>query len=124
LQVFNHCQLEDPLIIKHHDPRGNLVKLRFDARTQSPLAGDQLVSAGRFPNEHRLEHAVLAQRIGEGRNVRCAEMPAGLEGIGVDLIDGDLKELGLFERAWLKSAVIAAQQCFEPASETSLIHGR
>jgi len=34
-------------------------------------------------------------------------VPARLERIGVDLIDGELKELGLFERAWFKSAFIA-----------------
>jgi hypothetical protein len=67
---------------------------------------------------------MLTQRIGQGGDVTFAKVPAGLEWIGVDLIDCDLKELGLFERAWFKSAFIAAQQCFEPASETSLIHGR
>jgi hypothetical protein len=49
---------------------------------------------------------------------------ARLERIGVDLVDGDLDELGLFERAGFKSAFIAAEKCFESASETSLIHDR
>ena len=44
LKVFDHCQLEDALIVEHHDSRGHFVKLGFDARTQPALAGDQLVS--------------------------------------------------------------------------------
>ena len=77
-----------------------------------------------FPDQDRLEHAVLAERVGQRGDLARVEMPAGLERIGVDLVDGDLDQLGLFERARFKSAFFATQQCFEPASETSLIHGR
>ena len=76
------------------------------------------------PDQDRLEHAVLAQRVGQRGDLARVELPAWLKRIGVDLIDGDLDQLGLFERAGLEPAFIAAQQCFQSASETSLIHGR
>ena len=52
------------------------------------------------------------------------ELAAGLERIGIDLIDGDLDQLGAFERSRFESAFLTAEQGFQAASETSLIHGR
>ena len=100
------------------------MELGLDAGTQPALAGDQLVSRARCPDQDRLEHAVLAQRVGQRGDLARVELPARLERIGVDLIDGDLDQLGLFERAGFESAFFAAEQCFQSASETSLIHGR
>ena len=65
LQVFDHRQLEDALIVEHEDPCGHLVKLGFDARTQPALAGDELISIPDGPHQDRLEHAVLPQRVGQ-----------------------------------------------------------
>ena len=47
-------------------------------------------------------------------------MPARLKRIGIDLVDGDMNQLGLFERTGFETPFIAAQQCFQSTSETSL----
>ena len=75
-------------------------------------------------DQDRLEHAVLAERVGQRGDLARVEMPARLERVGVDLVDGDMDQLGLFERAGLEPAFLAAEQGFQSASETSLIHGR
>ena len=83
------------------------MKLGLDARAEPALAGDQLVSRAHRPDEHGLKHAVLAERVGQTGDLARAEVPAGLEWIGVDLVDGDMDQLGLFERAGFEPTVIA-----------------
>jgi hypothetical protein len=51
-------------------------------------------------------------------------MATRLKGIGVDLVDGNMDQLGLLERGGLEAPFFAAQEGFKSASETSLIHGR
>ncbi len=125
LEVFDHRQLEDALIVEHQDPRGHFVKLGLDAGAQPALAGDQLVAQahGSLTRTGWSMPCWRSESASEAISL-ALKLAARLERVGVDLIDGDLDQLGLFERAGLKSAFFATQQCFESASETSLIHGR
>ena len=70
LQVLDHRQLEDALVVEVEHPRGNLVELGLDAGAQPALAGDELVAHAHGPDQDRLEHAVLAERIGQRRRSR------------------------------------------------------
>ena len=88
------------------------------------LAGDELVAVADGADQDRLEHPVLAERVGQGGDLGRVELAAGLERVRVDLVDGDVEQLGGLERAGLEPPFLAAEQGFQAASEASLIHGR
>ena len=67
---------------------------------------------------------MLAERVGQRGDLGGVELAARLERVGVDLVDGEVDQLGAVERAGLESAFFAAEQGFQAASESSLIHGR
>ena len=76
-------------------------------------------------NEHRLQHAMLSQRIGQRGDFVGIELPARLKGVGVNLIDGDLHQVArVNKRPPFKATFLTAEQCFESAPQASLIHGR
>ena len=124
LEVLDHRQLEDALIVEVEDARGDLVEVGLDAGAEPTLAGDELVAQPDGPDQDRLEHAVLPERVGQRGDLRRVELAARLERVGIDLIDGDLELLGPLERSRFESAFLTPQQGFQAASETTLIHGR
>ncbi len=91
LEVLDHRQLADPLVVEVHDAGGDLVELGLDAGAEPALAGDELVAVVDRPDEDRLDHAVLAERVGQGGDLGRVELPAGLERVRVDLVDGDVE---------------------------------
>ena len=109
LEVLDHRQLADALVVEVEDPRGDLVELGLDAGAEPAFAGDQLVAVADCADENRLEHAVLAERVGQGGDLGRVELAARLERVRVDLIDGDLDQLGAVERARLETAFLAAR---------------
>jgi hypothetical protein len=65
----------------------------------SPLAGDELVPAGGArPDDDRLQHAPLADGVGQRRERRFVEMLAWLVGVWVDLVERELAQPGLGRR--------------------------
>ena len=56
------------------------------------LAGDQLVAVAARAHEHRLEHADLADRVGERRERLLVEVLAGLETVRPDRRHRELLE--------------------------------
>jgi hypothetical protein len=84
------------------------MELGLDAGAEAALAGDELVSLADRPHEDRLEHPVLAERVGQGGDLGRGEMAAGLIGIGIDLIDRDVKQLAGLERSRLESPILAS----------------
>ena len=60
LEVLDHRQLGDPLVVEVEDPGGDLVELGLDAGTEPALAGDELVAVVDLADDDRLEHPVLA----------------------------------------------------------------
>ena len=93
------------------------MKLGLDAGPQPPLAGDELIAIADGSHQDRLEHAVLAQRIGQRGDLGRREMAAGLVRVGIDLIDGDVDQLGSLERAGLEPSLLTTQQGFQAASQ-------
>jgi hypothetical protein len=73
------------------------VKLRFDAGTEPTLAGDELVPLTDGSHQDWLEHSVLAERVSQRGDLCWRKMTAGLIRIGVDLIDGNMKQFGGLE---------------------------
>ena len=126
LEVLDHRQLADPLVVEVEDPGGDLVELRLDAGAQPSLAGDELVAVVDRPDQDRLEHAVLAERVGQGGDLGRVELAAGLERVRVDLIDREVRSgRTASKRAGLVAPFVAAEQGLQAASESSLvIHGR
>jgi hypothetical protein len=51
-------------------------------------------------------------------------MTAGLIRIGIDLIDGNVKQLGGLQRTRLEPPFLASQERFQTTSQASFIHGR
>ena len=85
------------------------MELGLDAGAEPALAGDELVAVADGPDEDRLEHAVLAERVGQGGDLGRVELAAGLERVGVDLVDGDVDQLGGLERARLEAPFLASR---------------
>ena len=67
---------------------------------------------------------MLAERVGQRGDLRRVELAARLERVGIDLVDGDLDQLGAFERSRFESAFFTPEQGLQAASETTPIHGR
>ena len=124
LEVLDHRQLEDPLVVEVEHPGGDLVELGLDAGAEPALAGDELVAQPDGADEDRLEHPVLAERVGQRRDLGGVELAAGLERVGVDLIDGEVDQLGRLERAGLESAFLTPEQGFQAASEATSFYSR
>ena len=124
LKVLDHRDLEDALIVEYENPSRQFMQLSFDTCPQPPFTGDELIAIADRPDQNRLEHAVLAQRIGQRRDFLGIELPARLIGVSVNLIDGDLDQVARVKRSPFKSPFLAAEQCFESAPQASLIHGR
>jgi len=123
LEVLDHSQLENALVVEDEDPGGHFVKLSFDAGAQPAFAGDELVSLARRPDQDRLKHAVLSQRVSQRGDFLGVEPPAWLERVRVNLIHGDLDQLAAIEQACVETPFFTAQQGFQSASKTSFIHG-
>jgi hypothetical protein len=121
LKVLNHRQLEHALVVEFEDPGGDLVEVGFDTGPESSLAGDEFVTVADGADEDRLEHAMLPKRVGQRGDLLRIEEAPGLIRIGVDLVDGEVEELGRGERTGLESSFFAAEECFETASEASLV---
>ena len=85
------------------------MELGLDAGAEPSLAGDELVAVADGPDEDRLEHPVLAERVGQGGDLGRVELPAGLERVRVDLVDGDVEQLGRLERAGLEAPLLASR---------------
>ncbi len=124
LEVLHHRELENPLIIEIQDPGRNLMKLSLDTRSKTSLARYELIALARGPDQDRLQHPVLTQRVSQRCDFLGVEIPARLKRIGIDLIDGDLDELTRIERAGLEAPLFSTEQGFQSASQTSPIHGR
>ena len=124
LQVFDHRQLEDALIVEHEDPRGHFVELGLDTGPQPALTGDELVAIPDRAHQDRLQHAMLPERVGQRGDILGVELPARLVRVGVDLIDGDLDQLARIKRAAFKAPFFTTEQRFQSAPKTSFIHGR
>jgi hypothetical protein len=86
--------LRNALVVQVHDPGGNLVELGLDAGAKPALSSDELVTLADGPHQDRLEHAVLAERISQGSDLRGWEMAARLIRIGIDLVHRDVDQLG------------------------------
>ena len=66
LQVLDECALERDLLDDVLDDDGHLVKPRTLGGAPAALAGDQLVATGgAWPNEHGLDDAGRAHRVGK-----------------------------------------------------------
>jgi hypothetical protein len=76
------------------------------------------------PHQDRLEHPMLAQRVSQGGNLGGREMAAGLVRIGIDLIDGNVKQFGGLQGTRLEPPFLASQERFQTTSQASFIHGR
>ena len=95
------------------------------AGAEPALAGDQLEPLADRPDEDRLEHAVLAERVGQRGDLVGVELPAGLERVRVDLVDGQVDQLGGLQRAGLEAALLGAEQRGRGRVRVVvLIHGR
>src|SRR5205085_4457381 len=67
----------------------------FPRRAPTPLAGDQLVApGGPRADDDRLEHALGADRAGEPGSRLRLEAAARLPRVGMDHLDGEMRELG------------------------------
>ena len=102
----------------------DLVKLGLDAGAEPSFPGDELVARTDGADQDRLEHAMLAERVGQRGDLLRVEVPAGLERVGIDLGDGDRDQLGCLERSRFESTFLPTEQGFQAASETTSIHGR
>ncbi len=124
LKVLDHSQLEDPLIVQVEYPRGNLVELSFNAGTQPPFSGDELVAQPHGPDQDRLQHSMLSQGIGKRSDLARVELPSRLKRIGINLIDCDLDQLRRLQRTAFETPFFATQKRFQTATKTSFIHGQ
>jgi hypothetical protein len=86
------------------------VKVRFDPGAQSALTGDELEALAERADDDRLEHAVLAQGVGQAGDLGGVELAAGLERVRVDLVDGNVDQLGHFEGTWLEAPLFGAEK--------------
>ncbi len=67
---------------------------------------------------------MLAERVGQRGDLRGVELAAGLERVGIDLVNGDLDQLGALVRTGFVPAFLTPEQGLQPASETASFHGR
>ena len=65
LDVLDERDLELVAVRELADERGDVVEARQAGGPHAALAGDELVAVERLGDEHRLEHAVLADARGE-----------------------------------------------------------
>jgi hypothetical protein len=67
---------------------------------------------------------VLTQGIGQRRDLGRVELPARLEGVRVDPVDCDERQLRGFHRSRLVTPLFVPEEGFQAAPEASLIHVR
>ena len=67
---------------------------------------------------------MLPDRVREGGDFGGVEMATRLEGVGVDLVDGDEGEVGAIEGDGVVAPLFSTEEGFEAAAEASLIHVR
>ena len=90
---------------------GTVGEARLPCRPPAPLAGDQLEPAGvAAADEHRLDHALRAHRVGEPVRGLGVVALARLARVRVDRLDRELGQLRLGR---------AADQDFEAAAEAA-----
>ena len=65
LEVLDDADLERRLVVELGDDGRDRLPLGHTRRTPAPLAGDELELRATGSDEDRLEHAVLADRVGE-----------------------------------------------------------
>jgi hypothetical protein len=109
LKVFDHSDLEDLSIVENQEPRGDFVKLSFDAGAEPAFAGDELVALADGTDQDRLKHAVLPQRVGERRDLSGLKDAAWLERVGVNLIHRDFEQFVRVEGAGLEATFFTAK---------------
>ena len=87
------------------------------------LTSNDLVAVADGSNQDRLQHTVLAQRIGERRDLGGIERAPRLERVGVNLVDGDMHELRRLE--WkldgLNPPLLGSLGCRQAATESSFV---
>src|SRR5690606_22465331 len=100
------------------------MQLRGLGREPAALAGDQLIArrvVGMLAQQARLEHAVLAHRLGQGGQLVLVEIPPRLEPAGVDLLDRDGTRLAAGLSGGAIFVGVLAEQRAEAASERAAL---
>ena len=71
---------------------GTCVPAGLDGGPQAALAGDQLVALADAADDHGLDHAVLANAVGQRVDLGFVEVAPRLERIAIDLVDAELRQ--------------------------------
>ena len=109
--VLDQAEEQRLAVVRLADERGHGRGSRLLGRAPAALAGDQLVTPRRArADEHRLDDSLHADRVGERRGGFGVEASPRLPRVRVDLLDRQVRELGL---------VRAADQDLEAAAETA-----
>jgi hypothetical protein len=99
LEVFDQCELELGPLVEMTDDRRDPIEAGLGRRADPPLTGHQLIAVDGLGHEDRLQHAVLADARGQGRELSWVETPARLIRVRPDAGDGDLDCTALADRA-------------------------
>ena len=92
VKVFDQRVLERGGVVGLAHQRRDPVEPHAPGGTPPSLARDQLVAVLDRPDEHRLEHADLTDRVGQGAEGLLVEVAARLETVRPDRLDGQLLE--------------------------------
>jgi hypothetical protein len=94
--VLDQRRLDPARLVLVADQRRDDLETGLARSAPAALAGDQLVAAVRErPDDERLDHAGLGNRLGERRDRLGVEAAPRLVGVRPDQGDGDLAEVGL-----------------------------
>ena len=74
-------------------------------------------------HQDRLKHPVLAERVGQRGDLGGGEMPAGLERIRVDLIDGRVNQLAILRANSARSPLLRVRAGL-PTRVPSVVYSR
>src|SRR5262245_35061489 len=92
LEVLDQRLLEGRAVVGLAHERGNGLEPDPAGGPPAALPRDHLVAVAHGPDQHRLEHTHLADRVGQRAEALLVELVSRLESIGLDRGDGDLLE--------------------------------
>jgi hypothetical protein len=102
LQVLNNGEFGNQPVVRFANACGNRLPSRELGCPQTPFTTNELIPSIHPPHEDRLEHVMLLKALSERCDFRFAEISAWLEGILLDLVDGELQESAVFRGGFLK----------------------
>jgi hypothetical protein len=94
LEVFDEGEGEEGAVIDFFDDGWDVGPPESGGGAEAALAGDELIAfaVSGSADRYRLEEAVTLERGFQFGEVFRAEFLAGLEGVGADLVDGEIAE--------------------------------